>query len=135
MNRFMSMGVAVLATLAIAAPVAAADQRPIVLEFLKTGANGHYLGTIEGGGTIEMQLFDSETRVNTQHFSAVVDVTLPDASFRAVVSGKINFTTGRVVLNGAVTDGDYEGAQVHEESQLIWETGAFEGSLQIMPGS
>jgi hypothetical protein len=137
MNRFMSMGVVILAILAMAAPVAAA-QRPIVLEFQKhwVGA-GQYAGTITGGGTIEMTLFDSRVIGNTQHFSANVEVEDSSAgSFTAVVSGQINFSTGRVVLNGTGTSGSLEGARVHEESLLVDpDTGTFEGTLQVMPAS
>lgn len=141
MNRFLSMGVAILAILAMTAPVAAA-QRPILLEFVKQGGDGVYAGTITGGGTIEMELFDSRELGNTQHFSATVVVEdLSAGSFTAVVSGQINFSTLRVALNGTVTSGSLEGvslvgARVHEESRLVDPgNGIFEGTLQIMPAS
>lgn len=136
MSRFMSMGVALLAVLAMTAPVAAA-QRPIVLEFAKHGGDGQYAGTIAGGGRIEMTLFDSRVRGNTQHFSATVEVANSSAgTFTAVVTGQINFSTLRVALNGTVTSGDFVGARVHEESQLTdANTGTFEGTLRIMPAS
>jgi hypothetical protein len=137
MNRFMSMGVMILAILAMAAPVAAA-QRPIVLEFQKHWVGpGQYAGTITGGGTIEMTIFDSRVIGNTQHFSANVEVEGSSAgSFTAVVRGQINFSTGSVTLNGRAISGSLEGARVHEESQLVDpNTGTFEGTLQVMPAS
>lgn len=136
MNRFLSMGVAILAILAMTAPVAAA-QRPILLEFVKQGSDGVYAGTITGGGTIEMELFDSHIEGRTQHFSATVTVVGSAAgSLTAVVSGQINFSTLSVALNGTVTSGSLEGARVHEESQLVDpRNGIFEGTLQIMPAS
>lgn len=136
MNRFMRMGVAMLVVLAMTAPAAAA-QRPIVLEFVKQGSAGTYHGSIAGGGTIAMELFDGKVRGNTQHFSAVVEVADSSAgTFTAVVSGQMNFSTLSVALNGTVISGSFEGAQVHEESQLIDpSTGTFEGTLRIMPAS
>ena len=137
MNRLMTMGVAILAILAVAAPVAAA-QRPVLLEFQKQWVGpGQYAGTITGGGTIEMTLFDSRVIGNTQHFSANVEVEGSSAgSFTAVVTGQINFSTGSVVLNGTGTSGSLDGARVHEESQLIDpDSGRFEGTLRVMPAS
>ena len=137
MNRLLSMAMALMAVLALTAPVGA-TQRTIVLDFEKERrADGTYLGTIEGGGTIEMSLFDSEVIGNTQHFSATVEVDGSTAgSFTAVVSGQINFSTGRAVLNGSVTDGDLEGAQIHEESQLVgFEPLRFIGTVRLMPAS
>ena len=135
MNRIVSTAVALLLLL-VAAPTAAA-QRPIVIEFEKQwAAPDYYVGTVEDGGTIEMWLFDKSVIGNTQHFSATVDVTSPGGSFRAVVSGQINFSTGRVVLNGTVTSGWLAGAQVREESQLVDPvTGSFIGTVQINPAS
>jgi hypothetical protein len=137
MNRAISLGVAILTILALSAPVAA-SQRPIVLEFEKAQAGaGYYDGTVDGGGRLQMWLFDSRVKGNTQHFSATVQVDGSTAgSFTAVVSGQINFSTGRAVLNGTVTDGDLEGARVQEESQLIGVSPlTFVGTIQIMPAS
>ena len=135
MNRVMSMVMALVALLVVGTPVAAA-QAPIVIEFEKQwAAPDYYVGTVEGG-TIEMWLFDKSVIGNTQHFSATVEVVSPSGSFTAVVSGQINFSTGRVVLNGRVTSGWLAGAQVREESQLVDpDTGRFIGSIQIMPAS
>ena len=137
MNRVFSIGVALLTILALTAPVAAAE-RPIVLEFEKANAgDGYYAGTVEGGGSLQMWLFESRVVGNTQHFSATVQVDESTAgSFTAVVRGQINFSTGRAVLNGTVTDGDLEGAQVQERSQLIGLSPlTFVGTIQIMPAS
>lgn len=137
MNRAISVGVALMALVALTAPVMAA-QRPLVLEFEKQWAGpGYYRGTIDGGGEIQMWLSDSEVLGNTQHFTADVAVIGSSAgSFTAVVSGQINFSTGRVVLNGIVTSGALDGAQVQEESQLVDPNiGSFVGTIQIMPAS
>ena len=136
MNRVMSIVMALVTILLVGTPVVAA-QRPVVLEFEKQwAAPDYYVGTMEGGGTIEMRLFDKSVRGNTQHFSATVDVGSPSGSFTAVVSGQINFSTGRVVLNGSVTSGWLAGAQVQEQSQLVDpDAGRFIGTIQIMPAS
>lgn len=136
MNRVMSIVVSLITILLVGTPVAAA-QRPVVLEFEKQwAAPDYYLGTVEGGGTIEMTLFDKSVIGNTQHFSATVEVNSASRSFTALVSGQINFSTGRVVLNGSVTSGWLAGARVQEESQLVDpDTGRFIGTIQIMPAS
>jgi len=136
MNRVMSIVVSLMTILLVGTPVAAA-QRPVVLEFEKQwAAPDYYLGTVEGGGTIEMTLFDKSVIGNTQHFSATVEVNSASRSFTALVSGQINFSTGRVVLNGSVTCGWLARARVQEESQLVDpDTGRFIGTIQIMPAS
>src|SRR3990170_2963513 len=136
MNRVMSIVVSLMTILLVGTPVAAA-QRPVVLEFEKQwAAPDYYLGTVEGGGTIEMTLFDKSVIGNTQHFSATVEVNSASRSFTALVSGQINFSTGRVVLNGSVTSGWLARARVPEESPLVDpDTGRFIGTIQIMPAS
>lgn len=137
MNRVMSVIVAVVGILALSAPALAAES-PIVLGFEKSNAaDGYYVGTIEGGGTLEMWLAGRELHGDTQHFTATVEVDGSSAgSFTAVVRGKINLATGAVVLNGTVTDGDHEGARVNEESQLVgFDPLTFVGTIRIMPAS
>jgi hypothetical protein len=114
-----------------------AAQRPIVLGFEKAwAAPDYYVGTVDGGGTIEMWLSDKSVIGNTQHFDATVAVNASGGTFTAFVSGQINFSTGRVVLNGTVTSGWMAGARVQEESQLIDPaTGSFTGTIQVMPAS
>jgi hypothetical protein len=137
MRRWMTSMGAILAMVAtIAGPVSAA-QRPIVLEFEKAwAAPDYYVGTVGGGGSIQMWLSNKAVIGNTQHFDAAVEVDAPSGDFTAFVSGQINFSTGRVALNGIVTSGWKAGARVHEESQLIDPAiGSFTGTIQIMPAS
>lgn len=136
MSRLMSIVIALLTTFLVGAP-ASASERPVVLEFEKQwAAPDYYVGTVAGGGTLEMWLFDKSVIGNTQHFSATVGVASPIASLAAVVSGQIDFSTGRVFLNGSVTSGPWAGARVHEESVLVDPTtGRFTGSIRIMPAS
>lgn len=137
MNRLMSVMVAAAAIVALSVPVAAAEA-PITVRFEKAPAGADYFaGAVEGGGTIEMWIDDGGVRGNTQHFSAIVQLTGTSAgTLTAEVSGQMNLGTGRAVLNGVVTDGAYEGARVHEESQLVNpETFTFTGIVRIMPAS
>lgn len=137
MRRLTAMLTAALTlVLAFAGPVSA-DERPIVLGFEKAwAATDYYVGTVDGGGTIEMWLSNKSVIGNTQHFDATVEVNRLSGSFTAFVSGQINFSTGRVVLNGTVTSGWQAGAQVQESSQLLDPAiGSFEGTIRIMPGS
>lgn len=137
MRRWMtSMAAGLVLAAAIKAPATAAE-RPIVLEFEKAwAAENYYVGTVSGGGTIQMWLSNKAVIGNTQRFDATVAVTLADGAFTAFVSGRINFSTDRVVLNGTVTDGWLDGARVQEESLLVDpSTGEFTGTIQIMPAS
>ena len=136
MYRVLRLGLALAAVLAMAAPVAGA-QRSVVLEFEKECVEpGYCSGTLTGGGTIEMFLFDDRIIGNTQHFSARVEIQgSTEGSFTAVVSGQINFSSLKAALNGTVTGGPLDGARVHEESQLDPATGVFEGSIRLMPAS
>lgn len=131
-----SLGVTLALVLTIAGP-AVAGERPIVLGFEKAwAAPDYYVGTVDGGGTIQMWISNKTVIGNTQRFDAAVEVDSPSGDFTAFVSGRINFTTGRVALNGTVTGGWLAGAQVHEESQLTDPaTGSFTGTIQIMPAS
>lgn len=133
---FTSMATGLALAAAIGGPVAAAE-RPIVLEFAKAwAAENYYVGTVSGGGTIEMWLSNKSVIGNTQHFDATVEVSTTDGGFTAFVSGQINFSTGRVVLNGTITDGWLAGARVQEESRLVDpSTGAFTGTIRIVPAS
>ena len=57
-------------------------------------------------------------------------------SFTAHLSGVLNNVTGAVIMNGTVVDGFLQGAQVHEEGQLVdAATLRFEGTIQVMPAT
>lgn len=97
---------------------------------------GHYVGTAGDDGTIEMFIDDSSFTGDVQHFTATVLLSFPDRSLTAILKGRFNFDTGRAVLNGSVVEGWLEGAQVHEESQLVdFNPLTFVGTVQLMPGS
>jgi hypothetical protein len=57
-------------------------------------------------------------------------------SFTAHLSGILNNATGAVTMDGTVVDGFLQGAQVHEEGQLVnAATLRFEGTIRVMPAT
>ena len=129
--------VSLLVALAVAAS-ASASKAAIVLPFEKhyDPSVGHYVGTAGDGGTIEMWVYDSSYIGNVQQFTARLELSLDGGSMTAILEGRFNFSTARVVLNGVVTEGWLQGAQVHEESQLTGlDPLTFAGTVQLMPAS
>ncbi len=128
-------------TLAVLVGSAAASNAVIVLPFAKQGSvvDSHYLGTAAGGVALDMQLSDKYWTGEVQHFTATETLVWPGGrSLTAVLDGRFNNTTGATVLDGQVTNGWLQGAQVHEEGQLIgfsFPIASFAGTLQLMPGS
>lgn len=137
---------ALAASVAVAAPAAPASNAAIVIPFEKSlvgtvpegpsgGPANYYVGTIPGG-TIEMWVYDPRFEGRVQHFTATLKLTLGDRSSTAVLKGRFNFSTLRVVLNGSVTHGWLAGARVHEESRLVDDSPlTFAGAIRLMPGS
>jgi hypothetical protein len=57
-------------------------------------------------------------------------------SFTAHLSGILNLQTGAAIMDGTVVDGFLQGAQVHEEGQLVnAATLRFEGTIRVMPAT
>lgn len=132
--------VSLLAGFGVAAPAWASDAA-IVIPFEKHWVEpGHYVGSACDGGTIEMFVYDSSITGGVQHFTATLNLSVGTRSLTAILDGRFNFSTGRVVLNGVVVDGWLKGAQAHEESRYTGDdqnTGGpvFAGTVQLMPGS
>lgn len=130
----------ILAVFTIAAP-ASASRGAIVVPFEKHWVGpGHYIGTAGEDGTIEMWVYDVSFNGNIQRFSTTLELALDGRSLTATLTGQFNFSTGRVVLSGRVTEGWLSGAQVHEDSQYVGddpETGGpiFAGTVRLMAGS
>lgn len=130
--------VALAAMLAVIARPAKASNAPIVVPFEKhyDSSLGHYVGSAGEGGTVAMWVYDSSYPGNVQQFTARLELSLDGRSSTAILEGRFNFSTARVVLNGVVTDGWLKGAQVHEESQLTrLDPLTFAGTIQLMPAS
>jgi hypothetical protein len=130
--------------LSVAAPAGAAA--PLQLTFAKQSVvpigSGVWEGTVSGD--VDGDLRTVLTGCNGPNpcsgtiwhveFDWIIDAGAE--SFTAHLSGVLNNTTGAVVMNGTVVDGFLQGAQVHEEGQLVNPgTLAFEGTIQVMPST
>jgi hypothetical protein len=118
--------------------VANAGASPVTIPFEKHAVSpGHYVGTACEGGSVEVLVSNASVVGNVQHFTATFEVSLPgNRMFTAVLDGIFNFSTGRTVLNGAVTRGWLAGAQAHEEGQLMGvDPLTFTGSLTLVGAS
>jgi hypothetical protein len=126
-----------VAALTVLAPTGSASNSPVLIPFEKHRVGpGHYVGTACDGGTIEMQVSNSSVTGNVQHFDATIWATVPGHSFTAVLRGTFDFSTGKTLLNGTVTEGWLAGAQAHEQGQLVDpDTLTFTGTLQLLPAS
>ena len=132
-----------LATATVTAFAGSADasNAAVVLTFTKQGSiiDSHYVGTTSDGAALDMQVSDKYWTGEVQHFTATETLAWPDGrSLTAVLDGRFYNATGATVLNGRVTGGWLQGAQAHEEGQLIgfsYPIASFAGSLQLMPGS
>jgi hypothetical protein len=140
--RLLAALVAVLAATAAwsltAAPVATASSAPVRIPFDKhyDAALGYYVGTACDGGTIAVRVLDAHSAGQVQHLTAQFDVTIGMRSFTAILDGDFNSVTRRTLLNGTITSGWLQGAQVHEEGQLVnADTGHFVGELRLLPES
>jgi hypothetical protein len=129
--------VTIVAAAAVANTPASASSEPIRISFEKHWVEpGHYVGTTSDGGSIEMWVSNSTVTGNMQHFDVTISATVADESFTAALEGTLNFSTAKTLLNGTVTEGWLEGAQIHEQGQLVEvDPLTFTGTLQLMPAS
>jgi hypothetical protein len=129
--------VTMIAAVAVSTAPASASSEPIRISFEKHSVEpGHYVGTTGDGGSIEMWVSNSSVTGNMQHFDVTISATVADGSFTAELDGTFNFSTARTLLNGTVTEGWLEGAQVHEQGQLVAvDPLTFIGTLRLMPAS
>ena len=128
----MSIVVAVAAVL----PAATSANRssPVQLTFTKKQASANvYIGTIDGGGTIEMLILDRRSTAERQYFSAFFRVDVGSQWFAARVRGTFEFATLQTSLRGRVTDGNWlQGARVLEEGNLVdMDPLTFAGTLTL----
>ncbi len=126
--------------LSLAPPIVRAEGNPpINLTFDKSAvAPGVWEGTVSGDveGTLTTVLVDLRERGPTWHVEFDWIIGAGDQSFTARLRGILNTQTGRVVMNGTVTEGWLAGAQVHEEGELIDPTTLrFQGTIRVMPAS
>ena len=133
---------AVVGIVAFGAAQASASSAPIVIPYAKTCdvTVGHCLGTAGGGGTLEMQVTSFRATGNAAQLTFTEQITVGDISFTAEMNGHAS-PAGFIVLNGTVTDGSFEGAQVHQRSNFVGLVGgnpnmtAWVGELRLIPAS
>ena len=145
-----------LATLAVltvtllfqTSPARADNSAPVRLTFEKSFAgNGpapylfHFTGAFGGdftgtlfAGVLVREFIDELHQII--HLEADYVFTADDGihSFTAHVEGNENLHTRKAVLNGVVTDGALEGAQVHVEFDDLGGR-RYQGTIRIMPAS
>ena len=133
---------AVVGVVAFGAAQASASSAPIVIPYAKTCDEtvGHCVGTAGAGGTLEMQVTSFRATGKGAQLTFTEEITVGDISFTAVVSGHAS-PAGFLVLNGTVTSGSFQGAQVHQRSNFVGLVGgnpnmtAWVGELQLAPAS
>ena len=119
--------------------VRAQGNAPVYLTFDKSSvAPGVWEGTVAGDveGNLTTVLRDLRVTGPIWHveFDWIIDAG--DQSFTARLTGILNTNTGYVVMNGTVIEGWLEGAQVHEDGQLIDpDTLRFQGAIRLMPAT
>jgi hypothetical protein len=135
--------VGVVGVVALGAAQASASSAPIVITYQKQcDAASHCVGEAVGTGgtgTIEMQVDPATFRAtgNAAQLTLTEWITVGNISFTAEMNGHAS-PAGFIVLNGTVTDGSFEGAQVHQRSTFAGVDGnktVWTGELQLLPAS
>lgn len=129
-----------IATTVAAIPLSAASAgeapRVTTVTFEKHAVSANtYVGTIGGGGTIDVLVLDRRNTETAQIFSALFRVDVGDKWFATVLRGRFEFATGQTQLRGTVSHGNWlQGAKVREDGQLVGtEPLAFTGTLVLRP--
>jgi hypothetical protein len=146
---YATLAAAALAVSLLAPTSARADDSaPVHLTFEKTLAGPgpapylfHFTGSFSGDfsgqlwvGQLVREFVDEQHQI--VHVVADYVFTADDGihSFTARVEGHANFHTSEAVLNGVVTAGWLEGAQVQDEFDILGG-GHFQGTFRISPAS
>jgi hypothetical protein len=128
--------------LSFASPASAAAPLRLTFEKEATPTAGVWAGSVSGdldGGLTTVLTSCNDPNpcsgpIWHVEFDWIVDAG--PQSFTAHLSGILNNVTGAVVMDGTVVDGFLEGAQVHEEGQLVSPaTLGFEGTITVMPAT
>jgi hypothetical protein len=130
--------VGVVGVLALGAAQASASSAPMVIPYAKTcnALIGHCFG-ISNGVTIEMWITSFRPTGDAAQLTLTESITAGNISFTAVMNGHSS-PAGFIVLNGTVTAGSFEGAQVHQRSNYLGgpaEASEWTGELQLMPAT
>jgi hypothetical protein len=129
--------VGVVGVVAFGAAQASASSAPIVIPYTKTCGGTHCEGKAGNDGSIKMDITGFRETGNAAQLTLTEEITVGGIKFTAEMSGHFS-PAGFIVLNGTVTDGSFEGAQVHQRSNLVGIDGtttAWTGELRLMPAS
>jgi hypothetical protein len=127
-------------------PIRADNSAPVRLTFEKTLAGTgpapylfHFTGTFGGDfsgelwvGTVAREVISESVSYTVADYLFTADDGIH--SFTARVEGIANHQTNKAVLNGTITAGWLEGAQVQDEFDILGG-GHFAGTFRIMPAS
>jgi quercetin dioxygenase-like cupin family protein len=116
--------------------VSVGPAQPVVLAFEKRAVSANsYVGSLDGGGTVDVLVLDRSYTATAQHFRALFRVDRGDKWFAAVLEGTFEFATDQTHLRGKVTYGNWlRGAKVGEEGQLVGANPLrFTGTLTLRP--
>jgi quercetin dioxygenase-like cupin family protein len=114
----------------------AGSGQPVVLTFEKRAVSANsYVGTVGGGGTVDMLVLDRSNTPTAQHFRVLVRVDRGDRWFAGLLRGTFEFATSKTRLRGELAYGNWlQDARVDEEGQLIGENPLrFAGTLTVRP--
>jgi hypothetical protein len=133
---------AVVGVVAFGAAQASASSAPIVIPYAKTcnALIGRCESEPGAAVTIKMQVTGFRATGKAAQLTFTEEITVGDISFTAEMNGHAS-PAGFIVLNGTVTDGSFEGAQIHQRSDFVGIVGgdptktAWTGELQLMPAS
>jgi hypothetical protein len=123
-----------LCAFALTTAAAASASAPVTLSFTKHAVSSDvYLGTIQGGGAIEVIVLDRRSTSSGQLLSALFRVNVGKKWFATVLRGSLDLATGRTTLEGKVTYGNWlQQAKVLEQGQLVGKDPyTFKGSLSL----
>ena len=116
--------------------LSAGAAEPVVLAFEKRAVSANsYVGSLDGGGTVDVLVLDRSNTATAQHFRALFRVDRGDKWFAAVLKGTFEFATGQTQVRGKVTYGNWlQGAGVDEVGQLVGtDPLRFTGTLTLTP--
>lgn len=111
-----------------------AQAQPVVLTFEKRAVSRNsYVGTLDGGGTIDVLVLDRRNTPTAQEFRALFRVDRGERWFAAVLKGTYEFATDETRLRGEVGYGNWlRGAKVGEEGRLVGASPpTFTGTLTL----
>jgi hypothetical protein len=97
---------------------------------------GHFEGTVKGGcgnGTVSARYFAVAPGENIWHFSCEYTVVTSNCSFKTVCAGIVDVRSGRIVLNGVVTEGERIGALVLVRARANATLTCSEGPMTVLP--